>query len=299
MKKILSLAAALLMLITVTAASLPVSAVTYVIDETVNIAAARQNLHGHGYEWANRTSTLTLDNCNIVTKNDYGMRLPGECTVVLKGNSYIRAEKYALSCAGNVIFKGNGTLTLDAGDYGMYLISQDNTTKVRILSGKYKVTAERCGVYSEYTDFSLAGGSFEVSTTGESSRAIFGRIVNLVGGSFVSDSTVEATHTLLCDSIDLDIKSTESALIGKKLTVRNIAIDGADGYAGENEIVGHATKRWHVKSILFPSLPGWIDYVLLIAVLAAVAACIVLPILHKRKKTKELYEQLKAEGRSV
>lgn len=273
-----------------------VSGVTVTISETVNVAAARQNMHGHGYEWANRTSTLTLDNCNIVTKSDYGMKLPGECTVILKGNSHICAEKYALSCAGNVIFKGNGTLTLEAGDYGIYLISQDDTTKVRILSGEYKITAGKCGVYSEYTDFSLVGGSFEVNTTDEDSRAISGRAVNLVGGSFKSNSTVEAAHTLLCDSVDLRIKSSDSALIAKNLTVRNILFDGADEYAGENEIVGHATKRWHAKSILFADAPGWVDYALLAAVLAVLAACVVLPILHGKRKRKKLYERLKAEG---
>ena len=294
-RKIISLLFAVV-LIVMTVIPFTVGAVTVVIDETVNVAAARQNMHGHGYEWANRTSTLTLDGCNIVTKDDYGMKLPGECTVILKGNNHICAEKYALSCAGNVIFKGDGTLVLEAGEYGLYLISQDNTTKVRILSGKYDITAGKCGVFSEYTDFSLAGGEITCNTAEDGGQAIFGRIVNLVGGSFKSDGSVEATHTLLCDSVDLDIKSGESALVAKKLTVRNIEFDGMDEYAGENEVVGHATKRWHSKRILFSDMPGWIDYILLVAVLAACAACIVLPILHKKKKTKELYERLKAEG---
>ena len=296
-KKIISLALPLVIIITLIMSVYPVSAVTYIIPETVNIAAARQNIHGHGYEWANRTSTLTLSNCYINTKDDFGLRLPGECTVILEGNNYIRAEKYAISCAGNVIFKGKGTLLIEAGEIGIYLISQDNTTKVRILSGDYRINAGKYGVFSEYTDFSLAGGKMDITATGEDSRAILGRAVNLVGGAFTSDSTVEATHSLLVDSVDIDVSSDSAALVSKNLTVRNESIEGLDGYNGENEIKASAVKRHHSESIIFGSgVSGWVDYILLFAVLAAVAACIVLPILHKKKKKKELYERLKREG---
>ena len=294
--KILSTFLALVMLVgLVIPMTASVGAVQYADGNTVNIAAARQNVHGNGYEWDNRKSILTLDGCNIVTNDDYGLRLPDGCTVVVNGNNYISAAKYGISCAGNVIFKGKGTLTVDAGTYGIYLISQDNTTKVRILSGKYKVMADKCGVYSDYTDFSLAGGSFDVSVK-DGGRAVLGRTVNLVGGSFSSNGTVEAMNTLLCDSVDIDIKSSESALVGKKLTVRNIALDGMEEYNGETSVAGKATTRRHTKSILFPSMPGWVDWVLLAVVVLLAAACIVLPVLHRRKKKKELYARLKEEG---
>ena len=105
------------------------------ISETLNIAEASRNMRGPGYEWANRTSELTLSGVNIYTDSAYGLRLPKDCTVILEGDNYIKADKYGISCAGTVVFKGNGTLTIDAGKIGIYLISQNNTHKIRLIEG--------------------------------------------------------------------------------------------------------------------------------------------------------------------
>ena len=290
MKRIISIILILVMLAGI--AALGTSAASVTITDTVNIAAARQNMHGHGYDWANRTSTLTLTGVDIDTKNDYGLRLPAECTVVLAGNNYIKAEKYGISCAGNVIFKGKGTLTVDAGEYGIYLISQDNTTKVRVLSGSYSVTAGVYGIYSEYTDFSLAGGRLDIKTNGGS--AIMGRAVNLVGGSVKADSPIECTHSLLIDSVNLDIDAALAALSAKNLSLRHLDVTE---YNGENSIHARAVKRWHSKSAVFgEDVPGWVDFVVFAAFLLIIAACITLPVLRRKKKAKKLYERLRAEG---
>ena len=272
----------------------PAGAAGVTITETVNVAAARQNMRGHGYEWANRTSVLTLNGLSIDTDSDYGLRLPADCTVILEGDNYVKASKYALSCAGNVVFKGKGTLTLDAGMYGIYLISQDNTTKVRMLSGEYDIRAGKYGVFSEYTDFSVSGGKFTVSTDGEDGRAIMGRVVSLVGGSFTADSPLECTHTLTVDSVNISVEADRPALSAKNLIVRHL---DPETYGGENTISAKAVKRWHSKSILFGNdAAAWLDYIVLAAVVIALAACIVIPVLVKKKKREKLYEELRANG---
>ena len=96
---------------TVLFALLPVSAAGK-IDSTVNIAAATKNQTGEGYYWHNPSSTLTLSGLNIETSDAYGLKLKANSTVILEGDNYISASKAALYCAGTVVIKGSGTLTL-------------------------------------------------------------------------------------------------------------------------------------------------------------------------------------------
>lgn len=293
--KILSVVLAAVLILAVMAVPAVCMADTVTIKETVNISNARQNIRGHGYEWENIPDILTLSGIRIETKDDYGIKLPANCTVVLKGNNYIKAGKYGISCAGKTLFKGNGTLTIDAGEIGIYLFSQDSTTKIQMLEGKYVISAGKYGVFSEYSDFSVSGAEFEISVP--DGRGILGRTVNLVGGSIKSDSSIEATQSLLVDGVDVNVVSNDEALISGKLSVRNVSMSCGDEYGGENEITFSAQKRWHAKSILLgDNVPGWADYILLAAGLILVAACIVIPVLRKRKKKKELYERLVREG---
>lgn len=294
--KIISLFLFLAVIVSMTTVIFVGAASTVTID-AVNIATARQNMRGHGYFWDNINKVLTLDGIDIVTKEDYGLRLPGGCTVVLKGKNSIKAGKHAISCAGNVVFKGSGSLATSSGENGFYLISQDNTTKVRFLSGNYSIEAGNCGIMSEYTDISLIGGSMDIIVKNDGGRAISGRVVNLVGGAFSADSPVEAAHTLNIDSVDIDIEAEESALIAKYLNVANEKIDGADEYGGESFIHAKAVKRSHAKSFIFgDTVPGYVDFIALAVVITAAAACIGIPILRNKKKKKALYARLADEG---
>lgn len=288
----------LLLAVTVSVAAITfVGAASTVTIDAVNIATARQNMRGHGYFWDNINKVLTLDGIDIVTKEDYGLRLPGGCTVVLNGKNSIKAGKHAVSCAGNVVFKGSGSLTMSSGENGFYLISQDNTTKVRFLSGKYSVEAGNCGILSEYTDISLIGGSMDITIKNNGGRAISGRVVNLVGGAISANSPVEAAHTLNVDSVNIDIDAEESALIAKYLNIANEKIDGAEEYGGESSVHAKAVKRSHAKSFIFgDTVPGYVDFIALAAVIIAAAACIGVPILRNKKKKKALYERLADEG---
>lgn len=265
-----------------------------VITSTVNISEAKKNERGPGYNWANRTDTLTLDGLNINTESPFGLRLPKNCTVILKGDNYIKASKYGVSCLGTVVFKGNGTLTIDAGEIGIYLISQDFTQKIRLIGGNYNITAGKYGVYSDYADFSFVGKRMSINVTSDDGSAICGRIVNLLGGSFTANSTVESTHSLTVDSINIDVTSNRSALLSKNLDLDNLSVETFDG---ETEFSAKSTAKSAHRSIIFgEKVPGFVDYIILAILIVGVTMGIFGPALRKKKKNKELYERLKQEG---
>lgn len=275
-----------------------------VITSTVNIAVANKNERGSGYDWANRTDVLTLENLHIETDDPYGLRLPDNCTVILKGDNYIKASKYGIACSGTVVFKGSGSLTVEAGDVGIYLVSQDTTHKIRLIDGTYTVKAGKYGVYSEYADFSFVGNKMSISVTGEDSSAVCGRRVNLMGGTFVADSSVEATHELAVEGVNLDISSKRPAFSAKILTIRDVDISAngvtVEEYNDETAIIGKSTAKYVRTSAVFgENVPGYVDYICLAVLTIGVAGGIFGPALRHKKKKKELYARLASEGYEV
>ena len=273
--------------------ALPVSAASETITKTVNIAAANKNESGPGYTWMNRYDTLTLSGLRVETEEPYGLRLPKDCTVILEGDNYVKSAKYGMSCSGTVVFKGSGSLTIDAGEIGIYLITQDKTQKIRLIEGDYSVTAGKYGVYSDAADFSFVGKSMKISA-GE--KAILGRCVNLLGGTFSANAPVEATQALLVNGVTVDIDASAPALASKNLELKNLDITGGD-YDGGNSVHAKGLAKFHATSVLLgSSVPGWVDYILLAVAILLVGALIFVPALIKKKKTKELYERLEKEG---
>ncbi len=298
--KIASLVAFLAVILTLSCLLTPAYAVGETITKTVNIAAANKNESGPGYSWANRYDILTLSGLRVETDEPYGLRLPKNCTVVLEGDNYVKAAKYGVSLSGTVVFKGSGSLTVEAGEIGFYLISQDKTQKIRLIEGSYTITAGTWGIYSDAADFSFIGNSMTVNMTNPDSPAIEGRCVNLLGGTFRSNAPVEATQALLVNGVTLDIQANRPALSAKNLEIKNIALTNGGDYSGENSISAKGLAKFHAKSVLLgENVPGWVDYLLLLAALAVVAALIVFPALRKKKKKKELYERLAKEGYHV
>ena len=275
-----------------------------IITKTVNIAVANKNERGPGYDWANRYDVLTLDNLHIDTSDPYGLRLPDNCTVILKGNNTIKASKYGLACSGTVVFKGSGTLTIEAGDIGIYLVSQDSTHKIRLIEGTYTIKAGTYGVYSEYADFSFVGDKMNIEVTGENSSAIRGRRVNLMGGTFSANSSVESTHELAIEGINLDITSNRPVFEAKILSIKDVAMtsngSAVEEYNGETAIAGKSTAKYVRTSAVFgDSVPGFVDYICLALLAVGLAAAVFGPALHRKKKKKELYERLAREGYDV
>lgn len=273
---------------------LPGEASAETITSTLNLVNVKQNERGDGYEWANRYDILTLNGINIDTENDYGLRLPQNCTVVLKGTNYIKAGKYALSCSGNVSFKGSGTLILDAGEIGLFIYSEVSTDKIRLLEGNYQIRAGKYGVYSKAADFSFVDGKLDITVDSAEGAAVSGRCVNLVGGKFTANNSVESTHELVVKGINLDITSTRPALSSQILNIKDISVEN---YSGEISIQAKSTEKRDRRSAIFgDSVPGYVDYILLVVAILGIAALIVVPVLRRKKKTKELYERLKREA---
>ena len=298
--KIASLLMLFIAVLTLSCLLSPAYAAGETITKTVNIAAANKNESGPGYDWANRYDILTLSGLHVETDDPYGLRLPKNCTVVLEGNNYVKAAKYGVSLSGTVVFKGTGSLTVEAGEIGFYLISQDKTQKIRLIGGTYTITAGTWGIYSDAADFSFVGDSMTVNMTNPDSPAIEGRCVNLLGGTFTANAPVEATQALLVNGVTLDIQANRPALSAKNLEIKNIALTSGGEYNGENSISAKGLAKFHAKSVILgDSFPGWVDYLLLLAALAIVAALIVFPTLRKKKKKKELYERLAKEGYHV
>ena len=300
--KLISTVLSVITLLTVVAFVVPQPAqAAEVIESTVNIAVATQHQRGYGYFWDNINDTLTLSGVNINTTDDFGLKLPKTATVILEGDNYIKAARYGISCAGNVVFKGNGSLTIDAGDIGIYITSQDKTQKIRIVSGKYTIKAGKYGVYSEEADFSFVDGSFSITTVAQDSKAILGRCVNLLGGKFNANAPVESSAELVVDHINLSIEASTSAPVSRKLEIKNVKLENIDGeYNGESKIIAKAIKIYAHRSIIFgDSVPGFVDYIVLVLVLSAIVTAISIPALRKKKKAALLYKRLEEEGYDI
>lgn len=271
------------------------------ITTTLNIAQANKNQRGHGYEWHNRTDVLDLNGLYLDTTNDYGLRLPKDCTVNITGTNYIKASKYALSCAGTVVFKGSGKLILDAGEAGIFIYTEVGTEKVRLLEGEYEIHSAKYGVLSTAADFSFVDGKMTITVDNENGAAVSGRIVNLLGGTFTANSAVEASHMLTVKGINLDVNANRAAFSSKNLTVSDIALtaDGASiaEYAGQSSVKGTSTlKRVRTSVIFGENVNGAIDYVCLVVLLCGIAAAVIVPILRHKKKVQKLLERLEKEN---
>lgn len=271
------------------------------ITTTLNIAQANKNQRGHGYEWHNRTDVLDLNGLYLDTTNDYGLRLPKDCTVNITGTNYIKASKYALSCAGTVVFKGSGKLILDAGEAGIFIYTEVGTEKVRLLEGEYEIHSAKYGVLSTAADFSFVDGKMTITVDDENGAAVSGRIVNLLGGTFTANSAVEASHMLTVKGINLDVNANRAAFSSKNLTVSDIALtaDGASiaEYAGQSSVKGTSTlKRVRTSVIFGENVNGAIDYVCLVVLLCGIAAAVIVPILRHKKKVQKLLERLEKEN---
>ena len=272
-----------------------------VITETLDIANARQNLSGPGYSWANRYDELTLSGLNLYTPEPYGLRLPNNCTVILEGRNYINAEKYGIACSGTVVFKGSGSLYINAGETGILIVSQNNTHKIRLLEGSYEIHAGTYGIYSEASDFSFVGKDMSIDVRNPEGYAIWGRCVNLLGGTFSAKAPVYTTNELVVDNLDISITNNTSGLpalsSAHTLRVQNIKFDGIAEYSGEENITGKGTGRFFSHSIIFgESVPAFIDYIVIAALVIIIGLAVAIPVIRKKKKSKKINEELRKQG---
>jgi len=268
------------------------------ITETVNISRPQKNMSGSGYYWDNRNDILTLDGLYIDTDDEFGLRIPENATVILKGKNYITASRAALTCPGSVNFKGSGSLILTSGDMGIYFYSTDDTTTARFLEGSFEITAGGDGICSEYTTLSFVGSKVEITAPAAESYAIRGRDVKLYGGKITADNGICATLSLDVLGQDLHVLAQKPALTaGKSLTLKEVSVSAGadadslvktDAYNGENCVQLKSTKNTLGTSVLFGAgVPGFVDVLVVLALVALIAAGIAAPFLRSYKKRKK------------
>ncbi len=304
-RKIAALLLTLFLVIpTVSAFAMPANAAAK-ITETVNLARPQKNESGPGYYWDNRKDTLTLNGLYIETTDEFGMKIPQNSTVILKGDNYITATRAALGIPGTVIFKGNGTLTLVADDMGMYFYSTDNSTNARFLNGSYSITSKGSGIVSTNTAISFVDSKLTIKTGGADCDAVQCRTIKLFGGTIDADNSISAQVGLELRGLSLKITSTKPALIcPQKMIFTDVSVKTGntaggltktDAYNGENCIETKSTAKNLGSSIFFgESVPKFVDIILLLIVFLLVTGGIGIPFwrtYQKNKKAKETFAE--------
>lgn len=312
MKKMKALSA-LLALITVFSLAIPSLVVTAstestAITETVNLSNISKNARGSGYEWANKTNTLTLNNMVINTTDEFGMKLPKDATVILKGKNYITAASVGLVCTGQVTFEGGGTLTIVAGNVGIDMTGVYASHFARFRSCYISVDAGNVAIRSAAAELSFTNDcSFTLCITGDrtTAKAIDGRNVTFTGGGIAANAGIYASNSLKISSANIDITSETPALEcpnGITITKESISAGDtastratAESYNGEKSLLLLSTASNKKSSILFgEKASSALDYVAFSVIAIAAAALIAVPIYLKKKKTEKLIAEYEA-----
>lgn len=275
------------------------------VTGTVNLINVRRNVSGPGYNWDNINKVLTLSDLDLETDDDFGIKAPAGAAVVIEGDCRIVAARYGLSCSGSLTFKGDGKLTVEAGENGLFFHSSNSNHKAMFLGGNYDITGKSGpAIRSDKAEISLTAGSLRASSP--TGVAVSGETVNLVGGSAELVGSLKVTHLANISGVDLTITSDSAAIISDNLiTVANERIAAgdsegslrdADEYEGEKCVRMTSTYKRVRTSIIFgKKVPGYVDYILLAGAALGVACAVGVPILVKKRKTKKLYEKLEKE----
>ena len=314
MKKIksLSLLLVLISLFTLIIPALGVTAATTptTITKTVNLADISKNARGNGFEWANLTNTLTLDNMIINTADEFGMKLPKDATVVLKGNNYITASSVGLVCTGQVTFEGGGTLTIVAGDVGIDMTGVRSSHLARFRSCYITVSAGKTAIHSSAAELSfMPECSLTLEITGDrtTAKAISGRNVIFSGGGMATNAGIYASNSLKISSSNLDIMSETPALeCPNGITITKESISAGDtastrttveSYNGEKSLLLTSTATNKKHSILFGTEHSIaLDYITFTLLIITIAAVVFVPIYLKKKKTEKLIAEYEASN---
>ncbi|MCQ2455891.1 MAG: carbohydrate-binding domain-containing protein [Clostridia bacterium] len=273
--------------------------VSAVYEGTVNLAKADRNLSGDGYYWSNTEDTLTLEGLDIVTGDDFGMKIPAGARVIVNGTNRIKAGKYGIGCPGNAIFEGDGKLIIEAADGGIYSYSTNANHKILFTGGTYEITAGT-GILADCADVSLTGGTFAINSA---DYAVSAATVSVTGGSVGTGSSLHASHLLVIDRAEIEVTSPLGALLSDNLLeIRNVKLMAGDSldsleekefYEGEMTVRTKPLKMGVRRSVLFgDEYPITLDYALLAAAIVLIVCAVVLPILRKKRKTKKMLENL-------
>ena len=268
------------------------------ITSSINLAMTNENLRGVGYEWQNIEDTLILSGIRLVTNDSYGIKFHSGVTVKLSGNNYISAKDFAFHCLGSITFEGDGTLTLVSDDSAIHIsASKAMSDTVRFRSGTYNIKGNSYGIYSDTATVSFAGAN----VTAEGSKsAVRAKNVNMSGGNVTANGGVYATDVLTIAFTGVTAVSNSSpALYGaNKIDIQAKRVTAGDSlnglieiekYGAEKAVKLTANSLKGTRSTLFgEKYPAFLDYLVFIALILAVAALVGVPMLIKYKKTQKL-----------
>ncbi len=274
-----------------------------VTDTTLNFGDASKNLRGDGYEWNNPDRILTLSNLSIDTTDDFGLKLPENCTVVLKGKNTVKAARFGIGVPGSVVFEGDGSLTVEAEESAVYNYSYSDNHKMRFAGGTVVLKAAT-PLLADRAEVSVTGGKLELISSADTAANT--RVLSISGGQLTAEGVLYAKHLLSIDRAEVKASADSAVLVsGNILKTENVTLRAAsapdslsevDSYSGESAIETVPERKAARNSILFgDGVPITVDYLLLAAALLLVAAAIVVPILRKRARVRRLYERLDAE----
>lgn len=278
------------------------------ITQTVNLATVSKNARGSGFEWNNLTNTLTLDNMTINTADEFGMKLPKDATVILKGKNYITAANVGLVCTGQVTFEGGGTLTIVAGDVGMDMTGVYTSHFARFQNCRILIDAGKTAIRSSTAELSFMNNcGLTLTITGDRTvaKAIDGRNVIFSGGGIAANAGIYASNSLKISSSNIDIMSETPALeCPNGITITKESISAGDtaatraiveSYNGEKSLLLTSTAKNKTPSILFGDGASVVlDYVVFTLLIVTVAALIAVPVYLKKKKTEKLIAEYEA-----
>ncbi len=297
MKKLISLL--LTAVILTVFLSIPLTALgASVTKSCVNLLGVQSNVSGRGYSWDNYDKVLTLDNINIKTTDEYGMKILDGATVVLKGKNYIEASKAAIFLEAKVIFKGKGSLTLVGKENGIYCSSADSTDSLSIIEGTYKITSGKEGIISAFHKVAISGAKITVNTEGGTAIkaqtiTTGAKTVLQANGSLVGKNGIKLEASTITVTSDSAALVSDKPVVFSKLTLKAgenenslASIDlSSSAYSGEKCIKTASTFDGGKKSLVFgDSVPVFVDVLLLIGVIAVLGCAVVIPVVYKKKK---------------
>lgn len=294
---------------------MPLSTLAYAASDntlttSINLSMTNENLRGAGYEWKNIDDTLILNGMRLVTTDSFGIKFHSGVTVKVSGDNYISAKDNAFLCLGEITFEGDGTLTLVSGDTAIQITSSSSET-VRFRSGTYSIKGNNYAISSDTATVSFAGADITVEGAKGAVRV---KNVSMSGGSVNATGSITATDALTVAFTSLTAVSTSGpALHGaKKMDIQAKRITAGETLNGLIEIEKYGTEKAvkltansakSTRSTLFgEKLPAFVDYLVFIFLILAVAALVGVPLLIKYKKTQKLIalnEEMKANQKKA
>lgn len=283
----------------------PAFAANEVITETVDISTIRNAARGPGYYWSNRAKTMTFTNLRLETDDEYGFRFPEGVTLVLNGNSTIRASGYALTALGKMIVKGTGTLTLISDHVGLRMDAPEYEKELILSGGKIIVKAKDIGIQSDYPAVTVGGTELEFDIGDrEKGRAISCYTLSLNSGSITSNVPLESRFSMNLGACRMEIDAASPALVYDSLKVGEASTlySGLgqnkvkiDEYGGEKALTVTAVLSRKTSVLLGKNFGAAWDAVILSVCGVLLAAAIAFPIWNAYRKNRKKRLEVEAK----